>query len=407
MNNLPTKNCTGCSACLQKCPKQCISMIANEEGFLYPQVDSNQCIHCNLCEKVCPILNKNEYKQPIQIYIGHNLNGKIILQSSSGGIFTLLAERIIEEGGVVFGARFNENWEVIHDYVESSKDLFLLRGSKYVQSNIGKSYLEVQSFLKSGRKVLFSGTPCQIAGLKKFLNVEYENLLTIDFICRGVPSPSVWRRYLQEYTINNELSNNITRSHINNDSKYFISNISFRDKTFGWKNFCLNILPSSNQKKNIITLQDSVNNNSYLQGFIHNLYLRPSCHNCQIKSWSSNSDITLADAWGIWNEHPELDNDKGSSIITILSYKGEKYFKDIHKCGLFITENEDFILKYNPAAYHSAKSHKNRKKFFYLFINSQYTFPEIIHKCLPQPSLMEKIIWSINKRIKKYAKKES
>lgn len=166
MNNLPTKNCTGCSACLQKCPKQCISMIANEEGFLYPQVDSNQCIHCNLCEKVCPILNKNEYKQPIQIYIGHNLNGKIILQSSSGGIFTLLAERIIEEGGVVFGARFNENWEVIHDYVESSKDLFLLRGSKYVQSNIGKSYLEVQSFLKSGRKVLFSGTPCQIAGLK-------------------------------------------------------------------------------------------------------------------------------------------------------------------------------------------------------------------------------------------------
>lgn len=129
------------------------------------------------------------------------------------------------------------------------------------------------------------------------------------------------------------------------------------------ENFCLNILPSSNQKKNIITLQDSVNNNSYLQGFIHNLYLRPSCHNCQIKSWSSNSDITLADAWGIWNEHPELDNDKGSSIITILSYKGEKYFKDIHKCGLFITENEDFILKYNPAAYHSAKSHKNRKNF--------------------------------------------
>ena len=407
MNNLPNKNCTGCSACVQKCPKQCISMIANEEGFLYPQVDSNQCIHCNLCEKVCPILNKNECKQPIQIYIGHNLDDRVVSQSSSGGIFTLLAERIIEEGGVVFGARFNEHWEVIHDYIESSKDLSLLRGSKYVQSNIGKSYLKVQSFLKSGRKVLFSGTPCQIAGLKKFLHIEYENLLTIDFICHGVPSPIVWKRYLQEFTIINKLSSNVSHSYIDNDNKYFITSISFRDKTCGWKNYSLNIISSSNQKTNPIPLQESLNENCFLKGFIHNLYLRPSCHNCQMKSWSSNSDITLADAWGIWNEHPELDNDKGSSIITILSYKGEKYFKSIYECGSFVIENEDFILKYNPAAYHSAKSHKNRKKFFKLFTNPQYTFSEIIYKCLPQPSLMEKVIWSINRRIKKYAKRQS
>lgn len=397
MKNLPTKKCTGCLACSEKCPKHCISLVPNEEGFLYPQINTSQCIHCNLCEKVCPVLGEYENRRPIQIYIGYNLNGKIVSQSSSGGIFTLLAEKIIEEGGVVFGARFNENWEVVHDYVESSKDLALLRGSKYVQSNVEGSYSKVRSFLKSGRKVLFSGTPCQIAGLKKFLNIEYENLLAIDFICHGVPSSGVWKRYLQDFMLNHKLDIN--------SNKYCITDIFFRNKTFGWKNYSLSISSSSNLNDDIISIQEPLNENIYLKGFIDNLYLRPCCYDCHMKSWASGSDINLADAWGIGNYHPELDDDKGCSIVTLLSSKGEMYFKAIKEFGKFIIGSEDFILKHNPAAYHSAKPHKNRKKFFKLLVDSQYTFPEIIHKCLPPPTYMDKVLWSINKRIKKYGQK--
>lgn len=397
MKNLPTKKCTGCSACVEKCPKQCISMISDKEGFLYPQIDNDRCIHCNLCEKVCPVLGEYENRKPIQIYIGYNLNSEILFQSSSGGIFTLLAERIIQEGGIVFGARFNDNWEVVHDYVESFKDLPLLRGSKYVQSSIEGSYSKAKFFLKLGKKVLFSGTPCQIAGLKRFLNTEYENLLTIDFICHGVPSPGVWGRYLQDFIVNHKLDINA--------NKCSITDIFFRKKTFGWKNFSLSISSSSNLNDDIISIQEPLNKNDYLKGFIHNLYLRPCCHDCHVKSWKSGSDINLADAWGIWNYYPELDNDRGCSIVTLLSSKGEKYFELIKESGKFIMGSEDFILKHNSAAYHSAKPHKNRKKFFKLLVDSQYTFSEIIHKCLPPTTYMEKVMWSINKRIKKYAKR--
>ena len=195
---LNKKDCCGCSACVQKCPKQCISLKEDNEGFLYPQVNQQECISCGICKKVCPIINPNEKRTPLQIYAAINKNEEIRRQSSSGGIFTLLSEEILKEGGVVFGARFDENWEVKHDYTENVKGLVNFRGSKYVQSRIEDNYKKVETFLKQGRKVLFSGTPCQIAGLKRFLSKEYDNLLTVDFICHGVPSPKVWRLYLYE-----------------------------------------------------------------------------------------------------------------------------------------------------------------------------------------------------------------
>lgn len=197
MINIKEKhNCCGCSACVQVCPKQCISMSADNEGFLYPQIDTAICIDCGLCEKVCPVINQNEPREPLAVYAANNNNEDIRLKSSSGGIFTLLAEQIISEGGVVFGARFNENWEVVHDYTEAIEGLEPFRGSKYVQSIIGDNFIKAKQFLTDGRKVLFSGTPCQIAGLKKFLRKEYENLLTVEVVCHGVPSPMVWRDYL-------------------------------------------------------------------------------------------------------------------------------------------------------------------------------------------------------------------
>ena len=188
--------CCGCGACVQRCPKHCIEFIKDKEGFLYPKVDETTCINCGLCEKVCPVINQNSIRKPSDIYAASNTNEVIKAESSSGGIFTILAETIINDGGVVFGARFNEQYEVVHDFTDNILGLAAFRGSKYVQSKIGNSFSEAETFLKQNRKVLFSGTPCQITGLKKFLRKEYSNLVTVDFVCHGVPSPEVWRKYL-------------------------------------------------------------------------------------------------------------------------------------------------------------------------------------------------------------------
>ena len=184
--------CCGCAACVQRCPKQCIILHEDHEGFLYPKVDTDNCIDCALCEKVCPILNEGSNRKPLKVYAAINKDEKIRLESSSGGIFTLLAEQTIGEDGVVFGARFDENWQVRLDYTETIEGIAVFRGSKYVQARTENTYQQAEFFLREGRKVLFAGTPCQIAGLKKFLRKEYDNLLAVDFVCHGVPSPKVW-----------------------------------------------------------------------------------------------------------------------------------------------------------------------------------------------------------------------
>lgn len=170
----------------------------DNEGFLYPYVDVSSCVDCGLCEKVCPVINQGEAKQADKVYAAINPDDNIRLRSSSGGVFSMLAERIILENGVVFGARFDDNWEVIHDSCETIEGLAAFSGSKYVQSKIGNCFSRTEKYLKEGRKVLFSGTPCQIAGLHKFLRKDYDNLLTVDVVCHGVPSPAVWRAYLKE-----------------------------------------------------------------------------------------------------------------------------------------------------------------------------------------------------------------
>ncbi len=201
INIIDKQDCCGCWACVQVCPRQCISMHEDEEGFLYPKVDVSACMACGLCDKVCPEINQSKPKRPQNVYAAINPDNAIREQSSSGGIFTMLAERTIESGGVVFGARFDEKWDVVHDYTETVDGLAAFRGSKYVQSRIGECYRQAGQFLKAGREVMFSGTPCQIAGLKKYLQREYDNLLAVDVVCHGVPSPKVRRVYLKDIFI--------------------------------------------------------------------------------------------------------------------------------------------------------------------------------------------------------------
>ena len=223
------KDCCGCTACVQVCPKQCILFKEDEEGFLYPEIDQTICIDCGRCDLVCPVINPYENRKPIKTYAAKNKDECIRKKSSSGGIFTLLAEQTVKEGRCVFGARFDDNWDVVHDYEETINGLAKFRGSKYTQSNIGNTYRQCKEQLKQSRKVLYSGTPCQIAGLNHFLNKDYHNLITVDFVCHGVPSPKVWRLYKQE------LLNKDQDIHTQNASEFTC--ISFREKIVGWKKY--------------------------------------------------------------------------------------------------------------------------------------------------------------------------
>lgn len=334
---LDKKNCCGCTACVEKCPKQCISMKEDEEGFLYPHIDHNACIDCGLCEKVCPVINQSNEQPPQHVYAAKNRDEEIRLKSSSGGIFTLLAEETLKENGVVFGACFDENWEAKHDYTETVEGLAAFRGSKYLQSRMEDNYKKAETFLKQGRKVLFSGSPCQIAGLKKFLRKEYENLLAVDFICHGVPSPKVWRMYLDETCkkiIEQGGKNSVSSVLPNGGRKSCIEAIGFRDKILGWKKFSFSLQLSVliGDGKNTVGLCEPHLENIFMRGFLSNLYLRPACHQCAAKSGKSGSDITIADYWGINRFMPDFDDDRGVGLVLVNSPKGEKLYKALSSC---------------------------------------------------------------------------
>lgn len=302
-------------------------MCEDSEGFSYPQVDKLLCTNCHLCEKVCPYLNVYKNQPPFVVYAAKNRDEESRLRGSSGGIFSLLAEVVIKKGGVVFGACFDENWEVEHGYSETVKGLVPFCGSKYMQSRIGDSYKKIQAFLKQGREVLFVGSPCQVAGLKHYLCQKYDNLLTVDFACHGVPSPKVWRIYLNQITTYRGDRKEQFSPHCISLGKK-ISKIDFRSKSTGWKKYSFVFALSeeeAKEKKNTVLFSSVFTENSYMQAFLSNLILRPSCYNCLYKNGVSHSDITLADFWGVGSVFPDFDDDKGVSVVIISSKKGEEY----------------------------------------------------------------------------------
>lgn len=384
-------HCCGCNACATRCPKQCIILKEDMEGFSYPVIDTSLCIDCGLCEKVCPVIHpEEEEKKPIESYAIKNPNEFIRMKSSSGGAFTAIAEQIISEGGVVFGASFDENWEVHHTFTETKNGLSDFRGSKYLQSRIESSYRDAERFLKDGRKVLFSGSPCQIAGLKRYLNKKYDNLLTIDFICHGVPSPKVWRIYLKEKisTINWESRDNTS---LQTSLKKFpiITEIAFRDKEItGWKNYRFVIRGKSAlmAANNSVLTSDIGYNNIYMQAFLNDLILRPSCYKCPSKKGKSGSDITLADFWGIEKFLPSLDDDKGVSLLLVNSKKGIKIIENIP-----IISNVDFdtIFQYNSSWACSVSPHRKRDYFFKRIEKAKY-ISSLIKETL-NPTFIQKI----------------
>ena len=401
--------CCGCHACVTVCAKRCITMQTDSEGFLYPVVDKNACTDCGLCEKVCPVIHQSSPVEPQATYIAINPDEAVRLQSSSGGIFTLLAEQVIAEDGVVFGARFDKDWSVIHSWTDTIEGLAAFRGSKYVQSRIGDSYREAREFLKQGRKVLFSGTPCQIAGLRKYLRKDYDNLLTVDFICHGVPSPGVWQRYLRELRedLRAERGEGINTVSSSMDELPVITGISFRDKTNGWKKYGFLLRYAAPEAASNTAFKPVADEHTFLQpfpenpfmrGFLADVYLRPSCYACPAKSGKSGSDITIADAWGIDSFAQEHDDDRGACYVLENTAKGTSYMSlfsfDRHVVGI------DFINRYNPSYSSSVKPHPKRCQFFKQYTKRREDMPisTIVHQVLT-PTCVDKLKWSIKSRL--------
>lgn len=337
------KDCSGCSACYSICPSNAIELVDDEIGFKYPKVNSDKCVNCGLCEKVCPIKKKENIDKKTKAYAVVNKNEEIRRKSSSGGIFTLLAEEIIKNNGVVFGVRFDEHFNVIHSYTETLEALKDFRGSKYVQSVIGDSYKKAKEFLEKGRLVLFTGTPCQIEGLKSFLQKDYKNLYTQDLICHGVPSPKVWRKYME-----------FRRKKDSNEP----IEINFRNKDNGWKRFNIKFDYQTTEYKN------SLDKDIYMNVFLKDVCLRDSCYDCNFKKFNRNSDITLADFWGINNINPNFDDDKGTSLVIINSVKGTDLFEKIKNQIIYEETRLEEAIKYNSAMIKSVSQNKSREDFF-------------------------------------------
>lgn len=407
------KNCCGCSACVQRCPKQCIRLEEDTEGFLYPQVDEETCIKCGLCEKVCPILNQADKLSVLEVLAVKNPDDEERMNSSSGGVFLPLAREVINQGGVVFGAVYDESWEVHHVYAEKIGDVYPMMGSKYLQSKIGNSFKDAERFLKQGREVLFVGSPCQIAGLRTYLrNKQYPNLLAVDFLCHGVPSPGVWRRYLAEtyggYDAKEQSrlqatagKNSVLLSSLNATSP--IGDIKFRDKReSGWKKFRFVVRQKSASKadQNTVLSSDIHYMNPFMQGFLFDIYLRPSCYACKCKNGVSHSDMTIADFWGINQSAPEFDDDKGVGLVLLNTKKGEEYFSRLPMD--MMPSNLEKAHYYNGGFNEHTKAHPKRDQFFFLIENGK-SIKAAVDICLRLP-FKQRVVRVVKRIVKKIVK---
>lgn len=393
-------DCCGCAACVQACPKSCLTMKEDEEGFLYPIKDEQTCIDCGLCDKVCPLKTQLVKSQCKDVYAVMNLDERERMASSSGGIFIKLAKFVLGQGGIVFGAVFDEDYEVHHVAVSSEEQLNPMLGSKYLQSKIDDTYKEACSYLHDGKLVLFTGCPCQIRGLYTFLrNKDFDNLITMDFLCHGVPSPGIWKQYFQENFVVEERNpplaevgkNSVLNSSLN--ATFPIGDVKFRDKfDSGWKKYRFVVCQKSASKaeQNTVLLSDIYYANPYMKGFLSDLYLRPSCYECKCKYGVSRSDITIGDYWGVKEVDKELDDDKGVSIVMLNSDKGQKIFSRLN--GLHLKEiSLDNAKRLNGGFCEHTNPHPKRSLFFKLINDKGYRVDKAVEKCLKR-TLADRIL---------------
>ena len=377
------RDCTGCAACANICPKQCIELVKDSEGFYYPHIKAENCVKCGLCISSCHQKqekeNNSEEIAP-EVYAAYTRDNSTLHNSSSGGIFKEIATFIISQGGVVYGAAFADTCTVKHIAVETLEDIRLLQGSKYLQSDVGNVYSLVKQNLTKGRPVLFTGTPCQVAGLKKYLGREHDGLFTLDIICHGVPSPLVWQKYI---------------NYIEKRAGDKINKVNFRDKKHGWKKFSVSITFNNGTQYSKVFNEDL-----FMKGFLSDIYLRPACYNCSYKTTSRNSDFTLADFWGIQNVCSEMDNENGTSLCLLNTEKSKKVWESIKSGIVYKKVNLYEALKYNSAAVHSSKEPKTRGRFFELLETCDFDIA--LKKTLPKQRIYQKVIRKIKRIFKSF-----
>lgn len=364
--------CTGCGACVSICPKAAIAMKPDAEGFLYPAVDPALCVGCDLCEKRCPAGHAPVERHVRTLGVRHKDEG-VRAQSSSGGVFTALARETIRGGGVVFGASFGEGLRVEHVGAFEEGEFEAMRGSKYVQSDCAEAIGHAASLLGRGIPVLFSGTPCQIDGLlAKVGKKERDLLLTVDFVCHGVPSPGVFASYIG--MLEREKGQRVVR-------------YTFRDKRFGWKNFAA-VATFEDGSEHVGTQTEE----PFLRGFLQNLYLRPSCEGCEkLRGAHHAADLTMADLWGAQEVCPEEDDDMGLSLVMVNTPKGRRALEGCASQLAQFPVKTDGLLRYNPSIEVPAKAHAKRRAFFARFAKHGFESRDI-EALLKGPGRAERIV---------------
>ncbi len=373
---MENKNCcTGCGACYNICPKNAIKMVQNTEGFYVPEIDKNLCINCGLCERVCPpyYFQSDNYKGP-EVYSVVNNDEQQRFNSSSGGVFPMFAQYVISNGGVVFGVAWDENFKAHHIKASTIDELDKLYSSKYVQSNTERTYSEAKECLQQDKLVLFTGTPCQIAGLKSFLQRDYKNLITVEVICHGVPSPKVFEEYLNL---------------LNRKDK--IININFRAKDRNWGQGKILKIYYDKSKIKLIEMKNS----SYLKLFGHGFSMNKSCFSCKFNKIPRVADITIGDFWGVDEYNATLNDEKGISIAIINNNKGEQFFNTFNNLCTINKIPLDIAIKKNHNIIQPTKEPQLRADFFRDFLSQKYTLDKLSKKYIVQYPLILRLFYRL------------
>lgn len=318
-------DCYGCEACASICPRKAIKMKTDEQGFSYPEIDESICINCHLCENSCQISRTGAFKQNGVIgCFGVKNMDNIRALSSSGGVFTTISEYIMSGNGLVAGVEFDESMNVVHSIAETTSHRERFRGSKYVQSKIGNTYIEIGKYLRIGRQVLFSGTPCQVSGLLSYLralHIDQSNLVTIDLVCHGAPSPMLWQDYIKE---------------VEKKSRSKVIGYSFRDKDKGWHGYHTRI-----ELDNGAIVADTEESRTFAEIFSIDVAMRPSCFFCPYACMHRVGDVTIGDFWGVEKIDSDFADNKGVSLVLSNTEKGERLISECFNSDLE-------VKKYKP-----------------------------------------------------------